>query len=496
VGVSALGNRLPLVMPWVLALSVVLVASTRRRPRELEAALITVEVLLVTAGVLVTGGASSALLVYLPAATLIAGGTYGPRAVCVTAGSEAGLLLVGRLLDLRSTGATDAFTSASLEFVILALVVGLLAARRASPSEPRQYAQVNKLLEQLHSATRDLPGGLDPGSVADALLDRLDEQVHPLRSAVLVRVGSTQLAPLSYRGMLRLPWRDPGVEPGPLRTCLQSEQPVLDVRPPDDPGRRAGGALLVLPLRASGRLLGLAALETRDARTMSSASVAELARMADAVALPLDTALLFDQLRSCTSMEERERLAQEMHDGVAQDLAFLGYEIDSLRRKLPQDAAAHAQAVQLRSTVNDLVAELRVSIADLRTSMQGERGLGAVLTSYVRRVASRAGLTVHLSLSESTFRLSGDVEVQLFRIAQDVIAGIRRNPLARNLWLDLSIDPPTARLVLEHDGPPDDSSQLDLEALAERARAFGADVSEGAGYGRCRIEIALPGGAR
>lgn len=494
---SLLQGRIPLTLPWVAALGVVLAASSRPRAREFEAALITVEVAVAAVGALVTGGATSPLLAYLPAATLIAGWAYGATAALVTACSECALLLLGAVLHPRNTGAPGAFPTATVEFAFLALVVGLLAARTRSgeraATEVRQYAEANRLLSQLREVARDLPGSLDPGSVADLLLDRLEDRIPTARSAVLVRVGASQLAPVSCRGIHRVPWRDPAVAPGPLRTCLETGQPVLDARTKDAGGRRAGSTLLVLPMRVDGRTVGLVALETAPG-ALAAGDVPELARMADAGALALDTALLFDELRSTASLEERERLAQEIHDGVAQDLAFLGYEIDSLRRKLPSDAAAHAQAVRLRGTLNDLVGELRVSIADLRTSIRADRGLTAVLTSYVRGIAGKSGLAVHLTLSESGFRLPGDVEVQLFRIAQDVITRARRDPTAANLWVELAVEPPGARLVLEHDGRSDGTADLDPDLLATRAAAIGASVRVlASSRGGSRLEVRLSG---
>jgi signal transduction histidine kinase len=71
-------------------------------------------------------------------------------------------------------------------------------------------------------------------------------------------------------------------------------------------------------------------------------AAAALAGRVDRHALPLETAALFDELRIAAATEERSRLAREMHDGIAQDLAFLGYQLDALTSVLKRTAPRRA----------------------------------------------------------------------------------------------------------------------------------------------------------
>ena len=94
---------------------------------------------------------------------------------------------------------------------------------------------------------------------------------------------------------------------------------------------RAGSTLVVLPIVVGDSRVGVVALEWRSA-TGSSPELLPAARASSSQrhALPLETAALFDELRIAAATEERSRLAREMHDGIAQDLAFLGYQLDAL----------------------------------------------------------------------------------------------------------------------------------------------------------------------
>jgi signal transduction histidine kinase len=165
-----------------------------------------------------------------------------------------------------------------------------------------------------------------------------------------------------------------------------------------------------------------------------------------------------------------------MHDGVAQDLAFLGYRLDSLRPKAAKaDPELGAAISELRGEITELISNLRLSITDLRTSVTTDRGLGAALTSYVRAAGTGRQLTVHLSLKESPFRLPADREVVLFRIAQLVTQDVREKGDADNLWVTLRVDPPSAHLRVEHDGSFEEGRH-DVGPLAEVMEGHGGTV--------------------
>jgi signal transduction histidine kinase len=197
----------------------------------------------------------------------------------------------------------------------------------------------------------------------------------------------------------------------------------------------------------------------------------------DEQALRLDAALAFDEIRSIATMEERHRLAREIHDGVAQEIASLGYVVDDLTAHATSDTQRR-KLHALRSELTRVVSELRLSIFDLRTEVSA--GLGSALSDYVREVGARSGLTVHLTLDVSPTRLRGEVETELFRIAQEAITNARKHSCASNLWVDCRIQPPAASIIVRDDGgglgrPRDDS--YGIKIMRERAGRIGAALS-------------------
>ena len=82
----------------------------------------------------------------------------------------------------------------------------------------------------------------------------------------------------------------------------------------------------------------------------------------------MDTALVFDEIRTMATADERQRLAREIHDGIAQEVASLGYVVDDLASTTARPASPRGCA-HLRSELSRVVADLRLSIFDLRSDV-------------------------------------------------------------------------------------------------------------------------------
>jgi signal transduction histidine kinase len=126
-----------------------------------------------------------------------------------------------------------------------------------------------------------------------------------------------------------------------------------------------------------------------------------------------------------------------------------------------------------------VVADLRLSIFDLRSDVSATNGLGAALSDYVRQVGAKSDLTVHLTLNEAATRLSPAVEAELLRIAQEAVTNARKHASAHNLWVDVWTDPPMASLTVRDDGrgmqgQRDDSYGISI--MRERANRIDATV--------------------
>jgi len=320
------------------------------------------------------------------------------------------------------------------------------------PSGSRPYAEAAALLTQLRAVARQLPGGtLDPGGIATDIVQRLRGITDADRAAVLV-AGGNRLAVLAQSAEDRVDWETSLPSNAVMADAWADQQPHTDTA---SLTRSTSGRVsaLVVPLIAERRTVGLALAECDEPDRFTPEVINEVVSGLGSAALRLETALLFDEVRSLATTEERQRLAREIHDGIAQELAMLGYGIDHALAQLPEGAADSAEQLQeLRDEVTRLVTELRLSLFELRSEVDRAGGLTTAIADYARTIGASAGLRVHLSLDEGGARLPAATEAELLRIAQEAMTNARKHARAENLWVTCEIDPPYARIEVTDDG--------------------------------------------
>lgn len=351
-----------------------------------------------------------------------------------------------------------------------------MLARRA----PQPYAEATRLLTQLRQVARQLPGAtLDPGSIAEHLLEELRSLGRADRSAVFAASGGGRLEVLAQHGVdgtasMRAAWETHLDADSAIADAWASQQPQLSSRTqlrtaaPTDPV-----SALVVPLIAGVRTVGLVVLERDGVGGYPPSLTYKIISTAAPAALRLEAALLFDEVRSLATNEERQRLAREIHDGVAQELAMIGYGIDNAQAGLPENAQETGDELrELRGEVTRVITELRLSLFELRTEVDRHGGLTAAIAEFARISGNQAGLKVHLSLDEAG-RLPASMESELLRIAQEAITNARKHAFAANLWVSCTIDPPFALIEVSDDGQglSDQRNQgsYGLAIMAERA---------------------------
>ncbi|MGH3385400.1 MAG: sensor histidine kinase [Nocardioidaceae bacterium] len=452
----------------------------------------------VVALILSTAGNPDALLVSLTVAPLVAGMTFGAAVAWATFGAQVATV-VGAGLASQRTDLVVADLQVVAPYVLGGLGIGLLgawtrASARQQEAERAPYAAAHRLLAELRTVSRKLQAGLDTHTLGHDLLARVQAGLGADRAWLLVQTDSGELTQLTHRGV-------PGVDPlaGPagnlaadpaVLACVDAES--AQQRPLPRTAPRVAQRV-ALPVRVGSRMVGVIVADrpnpaAADLLTAVEAGLEELS-------LRFDTALLFDEVRSVATVEERQRLAREIHDGVAQEIASMGYLVDDIAAA-GNPGAARSAAAELRGELSRVVGELRHSIFDLRTSIDEDAGLGRALTTYVREVGARADLQVHLTLQERPPRLRVETETELLRIAQEAVTNARKHARADNLWVRLDTDSPSAVLRIEDDGVGAAhlrDHHYGLRIMRERAARVGASltITERAGGGTV-VEARIP----
>ncbi|HEX6499268.1 MAG TPA: GAF domain-containing sensor histidine kinase [Micromonosporaceae bacterium] len=483
---SLLVTRDARVLGWsaLLAVAAVPALAAPRHPT-LSPLIRTAEVLLTclaassVAGLADSGAAAGAMLPYLTV-PLVAAALYQRL-------TEVSALVVLAATTLTVLGVVDqrlahhGYVVASFQWLLLSSLAAAVAfalqrtLETTRPEPPQPYAEATRLLTQLRSVARQLPGAtLDPGGIAEHLLDDVRTLARADRAAVLSASGGGRLVVLAQAGVDRVDWETSLDSDTAIADAWATQQPQVSARSQVRSRPSGDVSALVVPLVAGVRTVGLVAMEADVAGAYPPHVVAEVAAVAAPAALRLEAALLFDEVRSLATNEERQRLAREIHDGVAQELVMVGYGIDNALAVLPEGAAEAADYLRaLRGEVTRVITELRLSLFELRSEVDRHGGLTAAIAEYARTVGASGGLRVHLSLDESTARLPAATEAELLRIAQEAITNARKHANAENLWVACAVDPPFAQIEVSDDGNgiADDrpDGRYGLAIMAERA---------------------------
>lgn len=432
----------------------------------------------VIAGEALTAGLVIALslpnsLIFLPyfvALTLVAGLLTGWRGVALVLFS--GTLILTSAAVLYPPPLKAEWLRAVAQWALTAVASGALGGwlrtlrlLEVTGVDP-PYEAAYRLLAQLRTVARRLSSGLDSPRIAHDVSDRLlRSSIGVIDVAVYARGDAGHFIPVHFSGDSARDMANPG-EMLPLPLLADMEPQLLD--------SDSNGFVVAIPLRAGSRLVGIVA-----ARVAQPPQDEDLRRLSVAIeedALRLDAAMAFEEVRSIATQEERQRLAREIHDGVAQEVASLGYLVDDVL--LDTGPSPHrASLLRLRTEITRIVDELRLSIYDLRIDVIRETGLGTALSNYVRQVGTQTDLTVHLTLDEGPVRLHPYAEAELLRIAQEAITNARKHAHAKNLWVTCRVAPPTASLTIRDDGDglhPKRSGAYGLDIMRERASRLGA----------------------
>jgi signal transduction histidine kinase len=433
-------------------------------------------------GTIEAGFGAVAVLPYLVVPLLAAGLLRRPTEGAALLGVAAVAMVAGGIMigDGDSIITQAGYLAACGQWLVLGAIATVAAdtlRQVLTPVEntPQPYAEATRLLTQLRSVARSLPGAtLDPGGISEHLLEELRQVAPGHRAAVLSGSGGGRLVVLAQTGAERVDWEVTLDADSAIADAWASQQPQTASRSQARSHRGGDASSLVVPLVAGVRTIGLVILEADVPNAYPSAVVAQVTEVTGPAALRLEAALLFDDVRSLATNEERQRLAREIHDGVAQELVMVGYGIDNAQATLPEGADEAAEELRtLRGEVTRVITELRLSLFELRSEVDRNGGLAAAIAEYARTLGTSAGLRVHFTFDESTARLPAATEAELLRIAQEAITNARKHAGASNLWVTCTVDPPYAEIEVTDDGKgfADDrpDGRYGLAIMAERA---------------------------
>lgn len=419
-------------------------------------------------------------LAYLVIPPIIAALNIGVLGVLSTVTASALVLIVGTVLaDQASLPAPVVEITVWLAIAIALGLAAVLARHLRERLAPRDagYDTARQLLLSLRDIARTLPEGLEESVLARTTLLEIGSVLPHDQSAVVMFTPSGAPIEVARTPDESISWHI-ATDRGLVNQALETGAAAQRLGRFDGYEIGSNNASAAVPLRMDGRLTGVIILERHGGlwpiEDLTAAQV-----IADTAALRLDTARIFDEIRDVATVAERHRLSREIHDGIAQEVAGLGFLVDDLVERT-HDEGIRTDLLRIRDELTRMVRELRLSIFDLRRNSGA--GIAEALADTTRQLAADGSLTVNLVLDEDPARLATGSGPQILRIAQEAITNAQRHAHARTLWVTYRVSDTGVYLRVADDGQGIDitrsrADSYGMTIMRERAARINGDLT-------------------
>jgi signal transduction histidine kinase len=263
-------------------------------------------------------------------------------------------------------------------------------------------------------------------------------------------------------------------------------------------GRIPIGPAAIVPLSAKGRVMGILVVINRSGGPRFRQDDVDLLRtFAGQAALAIQQAQVRGELQRLSVIEERERLARELHDETIQSLYGITLDLASAAARA-RDPILRERMARLVWTVDGVIQDLRNHVYGLRSSMLAGRRLDAALRQLARDFEWQSGTTTLVEVeTEAAERLHEQAD-DVVQIAREALSNVGRHARARSCRLHLGLHEGEAWLVVQDDGVGFDPGQVEarghgLRNFEERATRLGGRLDiESSPNGGTELRIALP----
>lgn len=253
---------------------------------------------------------------------------------------------------------------------------------------------------------------------------------------------------------------------------------------------------VVAPLRIGDHVIGALCVSSSQPNYFSKESADVVTKLANTAAVALQNAQLYAQAERVAMLEERHRLAAEMHDGLGQTLSYLGLMTDQAAGFLSegQNEAALERLRKTRETIEKTTSQVRHAINSLMDESPPVLGLQARLQNVVDEFEEETDLPVHwLVEMESAPDCSRQVAEQVLNVTREALKNVARHADAKQVTARLGQNNGHYFIAIEDDGKgfdmsqPEPSGHFGLRVMKARATHIG---------GRAEIESTLGRGTR
>lgn len=378
----------------------------------------------------------------------------------------------------------------------------------------------NQHLSTVNAITNDINRTLDLETILNNSLEQLGGLFDLKYSGIYLKDAQGQpflahhkgLSPVALKG-LTAPVAAPLY---PLCGCSQAmdnKAPVLILEAQQDP--RCSAVLIdevlpytcaSFPLKSRGEIMGaMFFIKKSGAPGFSPSDMDLLEAISHQMGSAIENARLHQQIAEVSVMEERDRLARELHDGLAQVMGYLTLKTATTRDHLErhQEHQALEEIKEMGEVAEQAYKDTREAILGLRTSVSPEEGLIRSLREYLHKFDRQSGIKTELVVARgAVIQFTPKAEVQLIRIIQEALTNVRRHSGARHAWVRMERDKGKVKITVEDDGhgfdpaavtQSKDGRVFGLQTMRERTESIGGSFQIQSAPGRAtRVVVSLP----
>jgi two-component system nitrate/nitrite sensor histidine kinase NarX len=285
--------------------------------------------------------------------------------------------------------------------------------------------------------------------------------------------------------------RDLGEEPRLVRQACREE------------GFRS---VVSIPLKSREEVLGVLTIYGKKETAFQEIDHEMIGLVSRQIGVAIENALLYAHARKTAIQSERGLIAREIHDGIAQSLAYLNLETRRFEQMLTLDDKQQAlvELGKIRQGIRDAYEDVRGLLVDFRAKFRDGEGLVEALERHLEVFRERTGIRTHFEnrSPSSSFSPSPTVQIQLFHIVLESLSNIRRHAGAKEISVILSETREGLELSIRDDGrgfdfqdpyPERNGNQFGLEIMKERAAMIAARLEwESKPGGGTRLTVVLP----
>jgi PAS domain S-box-containing protein len=383
----------------------------------------------------------------------------------------------------------------------------------------QRVAERTRELATLLEVSHNVASTLEVQPLLGLILDQLNTVVDYSGAAIWKLTPDTdEMTNLDYRGplpreeILRL--RYPIERDGPDYRVIHGRRPFIvdDMRGQsalarayqDATGRPSARIFsyvrswMGVPLVLKERVLGMVVLVYREPNYYTTHHAGLALAIANQAAVAIENARLYEQAREVAALEERQRLARELHDSVSQALYGIALGARTARTLLDRDAGQVAAPLDyVLSLAETALTEMRALIFELLPDALKTEGLVAALGRQMAAVRARHGIATQAELGAEP-DVAVAIKEALYRIAQEALHNTVKHAQARSVVVRLEAVPETLTLEVSDDGIGFDPNRsfpghLGLHTMRERAAQLGGtlELSSAPGHGT-RLRVMIP----